>query len=495
MKDEAASAADRPDYPGAEADAEWRRLVFPADYRNPQPAKRYNLVVIGAGPGGLITAIGAAGLGARVALVERHAMGGDCLNAGCVPSKALLAMARRRRRTPADGPDFAEAFAWLRRVRAGIAHHDSVERYSEAGVDVFLGEARFLDERTLAVGDAKLDARAVVIATGSRAALPPIDGLADADPLTNETFFDLREQPRRLAILGAGAVGSEIGQAMAWLGTEVHLFEAAERPVPAEIPAAGEALASRLREDGVHCHFGTPVDAVRREGGEVVVRAGGTEVRADTLLVALGRSPNVQGLGLEAAGIEYDERDGIRTDERLRTTNARVHAIGDVASRQRFTSNADRQARTVLRNVLFPGGSTVDPHHVTRCIYTDPEIAHVGAEESEIDEGDCDVYEVGWGALDRGRATGDTAGFARVLTKKGSDRILSATLVGSDAGEQIATLAVLVARGEGLTALDAAVLAYPTRSEYLRRLADAYNRSRLTPLVSRLFRLWLWLRR
>ena len=482
-------------YPGQEADREWRSLVFPEDYRNPAPAGRYHLVVIGAGPGGLVTAIGAAGLGAKVALVERHAMGGDCLNAGCVPSKALLAMANRRRASGGQKPNFDEAFEWLRGVRAGIAHHDSVERYTDAGVDVFLGEARFLDGNTVAVGDLRLSARSLVIATGSRAALPPIDGLADAGALTNETFFDLRAQPRRLAVLGAGAVGSELAQAMALLGTEVHVFEAADRPLPAEIPAAGELLANRLREDGVHCHFGAAVESVARRGTTVTVRAGGTTAEADAVLVALGRQPNVEGLALETAGVEYDHRDGIRADERLRTTNRAVYAIGDVASRQRYTSNADRQARTVIRNALFPGNGSVDARHVTRCVYTRPEVAHVGAEEADLQDGEFDVYEIDWGELDRGRATGDTTGFARVLTEKGGDRILSATLVGSDAGEQIAALSLLVARGEGLGALDPAVFAYPTRSEYLRRLADAYNRSRLTPFVARLFRFWLGLRR
>ncbi|WP_405223039.1 dihydrolipoyl dehydrogenase family protein [Lentisalinibacter sediminis] len=482
-------------YPGAAADREWKSLVFPEDYRNPAPAERYHLVVLGAGPGGLVTAIGAAGLGARVALVERHAMGGDCLNAGCVPSKALLAMAKRRRASGGEQPDFDDAFAWLRSVRAGIAHHDSVERYSEAGVDVFLGEARMVDGHTVAVGDERLRARSVVIATGSRAAMPAIDGLAEAEPLTNETFFDQRAQPRRLAILGAGAVGSELAQAMALLGTEVHLFEAADRPLPAEIPAAGELVAARLREDGVHCHFGAAVESVRRQDGTVTVRAGEITAEADAVLVALGRRPNVEGLELEAAGVDYDARDGIRIDERLRTSNRAVYAIGDVASQQRYTSNADRQARVVIRNALFPGSGSMDARHVTRCVYTQPEVAHVGAEESRLAEDGFDVYEVEWSELDRGQATGDTAGFARVLTEKGGDRILSATLVGSDAGEQIAPLSILVARGEGLGALDPAVFAYPTRAEYLRRLADAYNRSRLTPFVARLFRLWLRLRR
>lgn len=227
----------------------------------------------------------------------------------------------------------------------------------------------------------------------------------------------------------------------------------------------------------------------------MTVRAGGTTAEADAVLVALGRQPNVEGLNLEAADVEFDPRQGIRVDDRLRTTNRSVYAIGDVSSRQRYTSNADHQARVVIRNALFPGSGSADARRVTRCVYTRPEVAHVGAEERELGEDEFDVYEVDWGDLDRGRATGDTTGFARVLTEKGGDRILSATLVGSDAGEQIATLSLLLARGEGLGALDPAVFAYPTRSEYLRRLADAYNRSRLTPFVARLFRLWLRLRR
>ncbi len=484
-------------YPGEERDREWRQLVFPSDYRNPEPADRYNLVVIGAGPGGLITAIGAAGLGARVALVERHAMGGDCLNVGCVPSKALLSMASRRKAAGGATPGFDEAFAWLRAVRAGIAHHDSVQRYSDAGVDVFLGEARFVDANTVAVGDQRLRTRTTVIATGARAALPPIDGLADAGPLTNETVFDLREQPRRLAILGAGAIGCELGQAMARLGTEVHLFEAADGPVPAEIPAAGERLAASLVADGVLCHFGAAVESVRREGAETIVSAGGERVHADAVLVALGRRPNLDGLALDEVGVDHDDRKGIRTDDRLRTTNPSIYAIGDVASRYQFTNNADRQARVVIRNALFLGRSRVRPELVTRCTYTDPEIAHVGAEEAELAEAGTavDSYEVPWRDLDRARATGETDGFARVVTARGSDRILSATLVGADAGEQIAALSVLMAQDKGLGALDSAVLAYPTRSEYLRRLADAYNRTRLTPVVAKLFRLWLDWRR
>lgn len=235
-------------YPGSHFDEEWRSLVFPADYTNPTPdADGYNLLVIGAGPAGLIVAIAAAGLGAKVALVERHAMGGDCLNVGCVPSKALINMASRR--TAGGDVDFAQAMSWVREVRAGIAHHDSVERYSENGVDVFLGEAAFVDRHTVAVGDTRLTAAKIVITTGARAALPPIPGLADAGALTNETVFDLQEQPKRLGVIGAGPIGCELAQSFARLGSEVHVFEMAERPIPLEAEEAGTLLAEQLRKD------------------------------------------------------------------------------------------------------------------------------------------------------------------------------------------------------------------------------------------------------
>ncbi|MCY3730485.1 MAG: FAD-dependent oxidoreductase, partial [Rhodospirillaceae bacterium] len=233
-------------YPGEAYDRAWRELVFPRDYRNPEPRRRYHLVVIGAGPAGLVVSIAAAGLGARVALVERRAMGGDCLNVGCVPSKALLEFTRRH---PDRGAD--DAFAWLRRVRSEIAHHDSVERYRQHGVDVFLGAATFPDRDSVAVDRHRLQARRFVIATGARAALPPIPGLASCSPLTNETIFDLVEVPRRLAILGAGPIGCELAQAMARLGVEVHLFEMARRVLPGESAAAGEVLARALQSEGI----------------------------------------------------------------------------------------------------------------------------------------------------------------------------------------------------------------------------------------------------
>lgn len=473
-------------YPGEDYDRRWRDLVFPQDYRNPEPKERYHLVVIGAGPAGLVTSIAAAGLGARVALVERHAMGGDCLNVGCVPSKSLLEFTARN-----PGTSFDEAFRWLRRVRQEIAGHDSVERYVGKGVDVFLGAARFRDGSSLAVNGHSLCARRFVIATGARAALPPIPGLKDCDPLTNETFFDLVECPGRLAILGAGPVGCELAQAMARLDIEVHLFEMEDRILPGATPAASEALAQALASNGVRLHVGAPVSRIALDGGRPVLHAAAGPVAADRVLVAAGRKANVEGLNLEGAGVAV--RGGlIAVDDRLRTSNKRIYAAGDVCSRLQLTHHADAHARIVVQNALFAPTAGTGGLVVPQCTYTDPEVAVVGSSETELRRKGAafDTYGVAFGELDRGKAEGDTHGFVRVITARGKDTILGATIVGHDAGEQIAPLCLAMSNGLGLGALGKAILPYPTRAEYLRRLADQYNRTRLTPTAANLMKNW-----
>ena len=474
------------DYPGAQHDRGWRELVFPHNHRNPEPRPRYHLVVIGAGPAGLVTAIAAAGLGAHVALVERHAMGGDCLNVGCVPSKALLEYTQRN---PTAG--FADAFEWLRRVRESIAHHDSVARYTEQGVDVFLDSARFLDDRTLQVGEDRLNARRVVIATGARAALPPIPGLTESDPLTNESVFDLIDPPARLAILGAGPIGCELAQGLSRLGIEIELFEMADRVLPTELPEASSAVARALERTGVALHLGSRVAEITTGDGRATLHTGGGERTVDRVLVAAGRRANVEDLNLDVAGVEL--RDGlIAVDNKLRTTNPRVYAAGDVCSRLQFTHNADAHARIVVQNTLFGPTATTGRLIVPHCTYTDPEVAQVGRARSELEQSGTafDRYRVEFGELDRGQAEGDHEGFVEVLTREGRDDILGATIVAHDAGEQMAGLCVAMANGLGLGALGKAILPYPTRSEYLRRLADNYNRTRLTPLAKRLMKTW-----
>ncbi len=468
-------------------DARWRRLVFPADYRNPTPSARYNLTVIGAGPAGLLTAIAAAGLGARVALIERAGLGGDCLNVGCVPSKTLLAAA-------SSGLTFALALKRVRAVRAAIAVHDSVERYTAAGVDVFLGQASFASAHEIRVGEATLRTRRAVIATGARAHIPPLPGLAGIAPLTNETVFDLAGQPRRLAVLGAGPVGCELGQAFARLGTEVELLELAPQILPQEEPEAAERVADALLRDGVRLRPGVRVaSAGRTDAGKTLRLADGTQVVADEVLVAAGRTRNVAELRLERAGVRADPTSGIAVNARLQTSHPHIYAAGDVCSALQFTHAADAQARVVVRNALFPGSARADRLVMPKCTYTRPELAHVGASSRDLDRAGraFDRYRVEFGELDRGLTDDSADGYAEVLTARGTDRILGATIVGKDAGEQLSPVVLALTLGLGLERLGPLVLPYPTRSEYLRRIIDAHARTRLTPLAARTLRWWL----
>ena len=467
-------------------EAEYPRLVFPPDHLNPRPQGVYNLVVIGAGPAGLVTSIAAASLGARVALVERHAMGGDCLNVGCVPSKTLLAAA-------AAGVSFEAAMARVRQVRARIAHHDSVERYTRAGVEVFLGEARFEDPHIVRVGDARLNTRKTVIATGARPRIPAIPGLVELGPLTNETVFELRARPRRLAILGAGAVGCELAQAFARLGSRVELIETAPQVLPAEEAEAAGLVAGALRRDGVMVHLdGRVVAASVSPEGKVLALEDGRRVVADEVLIAAGRRRTVEGLELDQAGVKVDARGAIEVDARLRTSHPDIYAAGDVCSAYQFTHAADAQARIVIRNALFRGRARADRLIVPRCIYTKPELAQVGATARELEQAGrrFERYRLEWGELDRGVTDADEEGFVEVRADAGG-HLLGATLVGRDAAEQIAPLVLLMTRGGGLGSIGSLVLPYPTRSEYLRRLADQYARRRLTPWVARALRAWL----
>jgi pyruvate/2-oxoglutarate dehydrogenase complex dihydrolipoamide dehydrogenase (E3) component len=489
-------------------DAHNERLVanvHPPDWVNPDPADRYHLVVIGGGTAGLVSAAGAAGLGARVALIERNLMGGDCLNFGCVPSKGVIAAARawagaRTAQATFGGPaaagegDFAAVMERMRALRAEISSHDSAARFRDLGIDVFLGNARFAGPDSIAVGDSTLRFRRAVIATGGRAAALPIPGLADVDYLTNENVFALTELPRSMAVIGAGPIGCELAQSFARFGSRVTLFDIAEHILPREDADAAAVVQHALEADGVDLQLGAAISAVQQRGANKVLRfsvAGEErEVEAAAILVAVGRKPNVEGLGLDVAGVTFDPGRGVEVDDRLRTSNRRVYACGDVASAHQFTHTADAQARIVLQNALFFGRARNSKLVVPWCTYTSPEIAHVGlyAEAAREQGHDVETLTIPMADVDRARLEGRTEGFLRVHHDKG--KVLGATIVAEHAGDLIGEMAVAVTHGISLGQLSATIHPYPTQAEIVRKAGDAYRRGSLTPLVKRLFGAW-----
>jgi pyruvate/2-oxoglutarate dehydrogenase complex dihydrolipoamide dehydrogenase (E3) component len=481
--------------------------VHPVDWVNPQPAARYNLVVIGGGTAGLVTAIGAAGLGARVALVEKHLLGGDCLNYGCVPSKALLRAARARADVggarelgvnvpPGTAVDFAAVMERVRRIRADISPHDSAVRLRGLGVDVFLGSARFSGDHVEVDGH-RLRYKKAVIATGARAQAPAIPGLAEAGYLTNESVFSLTARPRRLAVIGAGPIGCELAQAFARLGSEVVLIQTAGQILNREDPDAARMIHAALVGDGVRIVTGASVAEVRGRADAartLTVRHDGAseEVVADAILVGVGRAPNVEGLGLEAAGVAFDE-SGVTVDDRLRTTNRRIYAAGDVCSPYKFTHMADAMARIVIQNALFFGRAKMSTLTIPWCTYTDPEIAHVGLYEEEAQRRGIRVrtFVQELRDVDRAQLDGETEGVVKIHVREGSHRILGATIVARHAGEMISELTLAMVGGLGMKALARTIHPYPTQAEAIRKAADAWSRTRLTPTLKRLLARWL----
>lgn len=489
------------------SDPDDRRLVdnvHPGDWVNPRPRGRYHLVVIGGGTGGLVTAAIAAALGARVALVERHLLGGDCLNVGCVPSKAMIRAARGWKaaeeaaerfggpRVTAGG-EFGRVMERVRRIRADISVHDSAARFRDLGVDVHLGEAVFEGGDAVRVGGQMLRFRRAVVATGTSPSAPPIDGLADAGYLTNESVFTLTELPTRLAVIGGGPIGCELAQAFARLGSEVTVLEAAGRILPKDDGEAAAIVSRALERDGVRVVSGATVASVEVRGKERAIRyaAGdGTEtVTVDRILVATGRRPNVEGLGLEAAGVRFDLRTGVEVDERLRTSNSRIYAIGDVASAFRFTHVADAHARMVVRNALFFGRGKVSDLVIPWVTYTSPDLAHVGILPADVERRgeEIETVTVPMSDVDRARLDGEGEGFLRIHLRAGSDTILGATLVAEHAGDIISQIAQAMTNGIGLGRLGETIFPYPTRAEVIRKAADQWRRRKLTPLARSVF--------
>lgn len=512
--------------------------VHPTDWVNPTPSGRYHLVVIGAGTAGLVTAAGAAGLGAKVALIERGLMGGDCLNVGCVPSKALIAAARQVAamrnaenfgvRSVMPDVDFAEVMQRLRRLRASISPHDSAQRFRQLGVDVYFGQGTFTSSNTVTVDGSgslrdptngvgslrdptkvreanhdiqTLHFKKAVIATGARAAELPIPGLASSGYLTNESLFSLTELPRRLIVIGGGPIGCEMAQCFARLGAHVTLIEQSAHVLAREEEDAARIVQHALQRDAVQIVLQSTVVRVEQQGTDkvVVVSHAGqeTQLRGDQILVSIGRTPNLDGLGLETVGVVADPRQGVQVDDRLRTSNPNIYAAGDVCSQYKFTHAADFLARIVIQNTLFLGRAKASRLIIPWCTYTSPEIAHVGLypAEAAAKGWQLQTFTQPLSGVDRAILDGEDEGFVRVYCRRGSDRILGATIVAAHAGDLIGEVVLAMKHRIGLSKIASVIHPYPTQAEAIRKLGDQYNRTKLTPLVKTLFDTWLkWTR-
>ncbi|PQO33237.1 FAD-containing oxidoreductase [Blastopirellula marina] len=486
-----------------------RRLVenvHPADWKPPQPSGRYNLVVIGAGTAGLVAAAGAAGLGAKVALIERDLMGGDCLNVGCVPSKGIISAARmvlQQRRgsefgintSAHEAIDFAAVMQRMRTLRAEISPNDSAERFCKLGVDVYFGQAQFVDSQTVQVDGQRLKFKKAVIATGARAAIPSIAGLDRVDYLTNESVFSLTKLPPRLGVVGSGPIGCELAQAFSLLGSQVTLLGRSPHVLPKEDADASTIVAKAMTRDGVRIHNGTsnlqvkPGEAISLTWSENEISH---QADVDQLLFATGRRPNVEHLNLEAVGVHYNEQ-GVQVNDRLQTTNRNIFAAGDICSPYQFTHAADFMARAVIQNALFFGRKRWTDLIIPWCTYTSPEVAHVGLSEHQAKEQGrgIDTYSQHFTENDRAILAGETEGLVKVHVKKNTDKIVGATIVAPHAGEMISEITLAMTHGLGLGKIGSTIHPYPTQTEAIRKLGDQYNRTRLTPFVKSLFERWL----
>lgn len=495
--------------------------VHPSGWINPEPSGRYNLVVIGAGTAGLVSAVVAAGLGARVALIERHLMGGDCLNVGCVPSKGLIRAARawadlREAGTfgvhipPGVKYDFGAVMARMRRLRARISHTDSAHRYKSLGVDVYIGNAQFVDGETVHVegtaGDRTVQFVKSVLCTGARAAAPPTPGLQEAGYLTNETVFSLSESPRRLAVIGAGPIGCELAQAFARLGSQVFLIEAQHGIMPNEDRDAAAIVEQAMRRDGVSllCCGKDLMVQKSAAGKRLAVDSHGRQydIEVDEILVGVGRAPNVEGLGLEAVGVEYD-KSGVKVNARLQTTNPKIFAAGDICSKYKFTHAADAMAQIVIQNALFPhplglGYASMNSLVMPWCTFTEPEIAHVGLYEAEAqaDGLEVETYTYHLNEVDRAILDGQEDGFARIHIQKGTDKIVGATIVAAHAGEMIGEWSVLMKAGAGAKTIAATIHPYPTQAEVHKKVVNLWRKAHFTQRAKNfLTKLFAWMRR
>ncbi len=482
--------------------------VRPLDWQNPTPQGHYHLLIIGAGPGGLIAARTAAALGAKVALIERHQLGGDSLNYGCIPSKSIIRTGRLYAEmrgaanfgavTPANiHADFATAMERVRRIRARLSRVDSAVRLRSEGIDLYFGTARFVGSDSVDIEGTRLRFKKALVATGSRPLLPTIPGLCEAGFLTNESVFKLVTPPRSLLVIGGGPFGCEQAQASSRLGTRTIIVHSAPLFLPNEERDAAQMISDAMARDGVEIHLNSRVVGVRVEDGrklvELVNAGDVSTIEVDEILTGIGRVPNVEGLDLEVAGIAYDAKKGIQVDDYLQTTNPRVYAAGDVCLEHRFTNAADASARIAVQNALFIFKRKMSSVAIPWCTYTDPEIAHVGMYVRQARERNIPVktFTVPMHDVDRAITDSEEDGFVKIHVRDGTDKILGATIVARHAGEMINGISLAMDAGIGLRKLADVIHAYPTQAEAIRMAADAYTRTRQSRLRGWLLRKWL----
>lgn len=482
--------------------------VRPPAWKNPRPADRYHLVIIGAGPAGLAAATTAAALGAKVALIERELLGGDCVNVGCVPSKAIIrssrvyAEMREATRYGAHPPpdvavDFAAVMDRMRRLRARVSRGDAADRLAAAGVDVFFGEARFADADTVTVDGATLRFRKAMIATGSRPEVPSIPGLVDAGYFTNETIFELTVMPDRLLVIGGGPLGCELAQAFSRLGAKTIIVQHLPLFLPKEERDAAQVLSDAFARDGLEVRLNTAVSQVRVDRGqiyaELITDDYKSTVTVDAILTGVGRIPNVDGMNLDAVGVEYDAVTGIRVDDFLRTTNRRIYAAGDVCLEHRHTHTAEETARMVVHNALFLGRRRLSELTVPWCTFTDPEIAHVGLSVREARDRDIPVksFTIPLHEVSRAVVDSEDIGFVKIHVRDGTDRILGATIVARHAGEMISEITLAIVAGIGMRTLSRVMHASPVQAGAIKAAADAYCAAAVTPAIKARLQRWL----
>ena len=485
-------------------DQQLLKHVRPPDWVNPKPNGPYNLVVLGAGTAGLVTAAIAAGLGARVALIERNLMGGDCLNVGCVPSKALIRASRARRNAEeasqfgialsgSTTQNFSTVMERMRRIRSELGHVDSAQRFKELGVDVYLGEGRFISPNSVTIGDTVLRFSRAAICTGARAAVPTIDGLDKAEFLTNESVFSLTTLPQRLAVVGGGPIGCELAQAFARFGSVVTLIEREAQLLPREDKDAATVLQQQMTHDGVKFVFNATIESVVGTNGTKHIHYKTTDSNhklvVDDILLAVGRVPNIEGLDLETADVAV-QSSGVTVDKYLRTTNKRIYAAGDVCFPLKFTHAADAMAQLIVQNALFPhpfglGRASTDNLLIPWCTYTDPEVAHIGITNHNVD---IETFTQPLNTIDRAVIDGKDNGFVRVRVKRNTDTIVGATIVAADAGNLISEITVAMKAGVGLSTIGATIHPYPTQADALRKAAHQMRKTRFSARQKALLR-------